>query len=72
MRKLSIYNIQNAQNCKIKSNAEKEEFSTYPHSNLQKTWKTKDFEKVIHIIHIKILFYVDYVEVKKNACFGEL
>lgn len=35
------------------SNCKKKKLSTYPHQKPQKTWKTVEYEKVIHIFHTK-------------------
>lgn len=51
------------------SNAKKEEFSTYPHSNRSKTWKKEDFKKVIHIIHIKEPHLCELLIVEKERMF---
>jgi hypothetical protein len=51
------------------SNAEKEKFSTYPHRKYQKTWKIKDFEKVIHIIHIKKPLLCELLGCEKERMF---
>jgi len=47
----------------------KKKFSTYPHSKLQKTWKTVDFFKVIHIIHTKNPHLCELLRVKKERTF---
>lgn len=47
----------------------KKKFSTYPHLKQKKTWKTLDFKKVIHIIHIKTCVFGELLMRKKERVF---
>ena len=53
--------------CKKASKLNKMEFSTYPHRKQRKTWKNKDFHKVIHIIHIKTYVFGELLRGKKRT-----
>ena len=60
---------QDAQKCKKMSKFEKQEFSTYPHSKYEKTWKTRHFRKVIHIIHTQTGVFCELLLWKKERMF---
>ena len=53
--------------CKKASKLNKMEFSTYPHRKQRKTWKNKDFHKVIHIIHIKTCVFGELLPDEKRT-----